>query len=214
MLEAVVTQLVRRNLRGVWVRAHPLPGPAVWAANHHSWWDPFVATAVSRAQGARSCVLMLQENLDTFRFARAIGAFGTGEPRRGLRYLDRGHNLIIFPEGELRQPGALAELAPGAAWYANAAKVPLYAVATRTLLRGHQHPEAYLVFERVDTTGTRTQITRQLETRLAGSLSALDAEVAGAEPRSPLHGFTLAIRGRRSHEERIEAMTRRLTWRG
>jgi hypothetical protein len=214
MLEAVVTQLVRRNLRGVWVRAHPPPGPAVWAANHHSWWDPFVATAVSRARGARSCVLMLQENLDTFRFARAIGAFGTGEPRQGLRYLDQGRNLIIFPEGELRPPGPVHEIAPGAAWFACAGKVPLYAVATRTLLRGHQHAETYLTFERVDTGGTRTEITRRLDTRLAECLSALDDLVAGTEPRSPLPGFTLAIRGRRSHEERIEAMTRRLTWRG
>ncbi|GIH11101.1 1-acyl-sn-glycerol-3-phosphate acyltransferase [Rhizocola hellebori] len=207
MFEAVVTHLVRRNLRGVWVRAHPRPGPAVWAANHHSWWDPFALTAVSRALGSRSAVLMLQENLETFRFARAIGAFGTGEPRQGLRFLEQGRHLIIFPEGELRPAGPLANIAPGAAWFACAAKVPLYAVATRIQLRGHQVPEAHLVFDRVDTAGSRAEVTGRLAAQLAESLSELDDGLRQADPRSPIRGFTLAINGRRSYEERI-------TWHG
>jgi hypothetical protein len=214
MLEAVVTQFVRRNLRGVWVRGHLLPGPTVWAANHHSWWDPFVGTAFSRSRGGRSAVLMLQENLERFPFARAIGAFGTGEPREGLRYLDAGRHLIVYPEGELRPGGPPGDLAAGAAWFACAAKVPLYALASRTLLRGQQHPEAYLVFDRVDTGGSRSEVTRRLGTHLAKSLSELDELVAHTDPRQPLPGFTLAVAGRRSPEERIETLTRRLTWRG
>ncbi len=214
MLEAAVTHFVRRNLRGVWVRAHPVPGPAVWAANHHSWWDPFVGTAVSRARGSRSAVLMLQENLARFRFARVIGAFGTDEPRLGLRYLDQGRNLLIYPEGELHPSGVLWDISQGAAWFACAVKVPLYAVATRTVLRGHQRPEAYLSFSRVGTEGSRAEITERLSARLANGLSELDAMITDAEPRSPLPGFTLMVAGRRSPDERIDAMTRRLTWRG
>jgi hypothetical protein len=161
---------------------------------------------------------MLQENLDRFRFARAIGAYGTGEPRQGLRYLDRRRNLIVYPEGQLRPPGPPRDLAPGAAWFARAAKVPLYAVATRTLLRGHQYPEAYLSFHRVDTAGSRSDVTARLDAQLSKALSELDDLVAGCDPRAPLPGFTLTVAGRRSPDERIEAMTRsvtrRLRWRG
>jgi len=214
MLEAAVTRFVRRNLRGVWVRGHPVPGPAVWAANHHSWWDPFIGTAVSRARGSRSAVLMLQENLARFRFARAIGAFGTGEPRLGLRYLHEGRNLLIYPEGELHPPGALRDISQGAAWFACAAMVPLYAVAARTVLRGYQCPEAYLAFDRVGTEGSRAEITERLGARLTKALSELDDLIANTEPRSPLPGFTLMVAGRRGPDERIDALARRLTWRG
>jgi len=38
-------RMVRHGLRGVSIRGAMPAGPFVWAANHHSWWDPFVAAA-------------------------------------------------------------------------------------------------------------------------------------------------------------------------
>ncbi len=213
MLERAVTSFVRRHLRGVWISRRPGPGPAVWAGNHHSWWDPFVGTAVSRAQGTPSAVLMLQANLDRFPFARLIGAFGTGEPRAGLRHLDKGSNLIVYPEGELCPPGPLRDLAVGAAWFAGVAEVPLYALAGRVVVRGQAYPEAYLAFERVDTAGPPGAVTKRLHAQLGALLSEIDDQISHADPSVALPGYTCAVAGRRSADERIANLSRRLTWR-
>ncbi|MGH8776014.1 MAG: hypothetical protein ACRDWI_12875 [Jiangellaceae bacterium] len=50
--------MVRSRLRGVWVRGEPPVGPAVWAANHHSWWDPFVAHVLVTRAGRRAALVM------------------------------------------------------------------------------------------------------------------------------------------------------------
>jgi 1-acyl-sn-glycerol-3-phosphate acyltransferase len=204
MLEQIVSRMVRRRLRGVWTRGRPVRGPAVWAANHHSWWDPFVGTAVARKLGMRSCVLMLQENLDRFRFARVIGAFGTGNLRRGLSYLEEGRILLVYPEGRLMPPGRLGPLAEGAAWYALTARVPLYAVACRVVMRGNDSAEAYLTFREVPVDPeTRASVTRRLAGTLDSELRSLDVSVAEADPRLPLDGFERALAGRRSPDERM-----------
>jgi hypothetical protein len=207
MLEPIVSRMVRRRLRGVWTRGAPVRGPAVWAANHHSWWDPFTGTAVARKLGLRSCVLMLQENLDRFRFAAAIGAFGTSRLRQGLSYLDSGRVLLVYPEGRLMPPGPLGPLAEGAAWYALTSRVPLYAVACRVVMRGNDSAEAYLSFQEVPALESRALVTRRLAQTLGCELQSLDLSVSASEPRLPLDGFSQAIQGRRSPDERIERST-------
>jgi hypothetical protein len=205
--------MVRRQLRGVWLRGDLPSGPFVWAANHHSWWDPFVAEVVLRSAGRRGCLIMLEENLRRFGFARRLGVFGTAEPRRGLDFLADGRVLVIYPEGELRPAGPLGAVADGAAWYARRAGVPLCAVATRVLLRGQEAPEAYLSTAVVDLDGPVRDVTRRLGTELDRLLSEVD-KIAGVEdPRAPLPGYRMVLRGRRSHDERIEAMAGWLPWR-
>lgn len=211
MLETAVATFVRRNLRGVWVRGLPPPGAAVWASNHHSYWDPFVATVLAQRAGVKSCVLMDQENLRRFPAARAIGAFGTREIRKGLTYLAQGRALVIYPEGELRPAGPIDGVSLGAAWYARRARVPLWAMAVRVVLRGHNRPEAYVRFEPVMSDGTEAVTTEMLH-ELDSALSAIDKLVSCTEPRLPLPGFSPIVRGRRSPEERMESVTRRLPW--
>jgi 1-acyl-sn-glycerol-3-phosphate acyltransferase len=186
--------LVRHGLRGVWLRGVPPAGPFVWAANHHSWWDPFVAAVVLGRQNRVPCVLMDQDNLGRFRVARLLGAFGTGELRRGLGQVRRGRVLVIFPEGELRPAGRLGPLAGGAAWYARAAGVSLCAVAVRVVLRGQQAPEAYVSLSTVEAPA--------LEHSLGAELEELDRLVAAGDPRRPLPAFRPVLDGRRSWEER------------
>ena len=212
MLEPIASIMVRRQLRGVWTHGRPPAGPGVWAANHHGWWDPFVATALARTWRTRSCVLMEQANLTRFAFARAIGAFGTAELRTGLRFLAAGRVLVIYPEGELRPSGPIGRCGTGAAWYAHTAGVPLYAAAVRVVLRGQQAPEAYVRFAGVPAEGTRAEITARLSARLDAELAALDTALDGAEPRLPLPGYVEAIRGRRSPDERIQTIAGRLPW--
>jgi 1-acyl-sn-glycerol-3-phosphate acyltransferase len=202
-----------RGLRGIWLRGRLPTGPFVWAANHHSWWDPFVADIVLGAAGRPACLLMLQSNMERYGFARRLGVFGSAEPRRGLDYLADGRVLVIYPEGELRPPGRLGPVADGAAWYARRAGVPLCAVATRTLVRGHEAPEAYVSVIAVDGTGPVPDVTARLAETLAAGLSDMEELVATAPAREPLPGFRLVLRGRRSHDERIDALSGRLRWR-
>ena len=199
--------MARRGLRGVWVRGELPPGPFVFAANHHSWWDPFLAAVILRSRS--TCLIMRQENLARFGLVRRLGVFGTGEHRRGLDYLHEGRVLVIYPEGELRPAGPLGGLADGAAWYARRAGAPLWAVASRVVMRGHQSAEAYLTGQPVGATGPDSAVTRALAECLGEQLSDMDAAIAAGDPRRPLPGFDLAVPGRRSWDERIEAMGRR-----
>lgn len=198
-------QLVRGGLRGVWVRGTVLDGSFVWAANHHSWWDAFVANVVLRSADRDAALLMDAENLQKFSFLRRSGAIPADQPRAALSALRGGRTLVIFPEGELRSPGAVGAVAPGAAWLARQAAVPLVCAATRVVLRGQQSPEAYVDL-------TMTQEEGDLQQALARRVAALDGELAASDPSVPLPGFTCVMTGRSSWDERIGgwlAMTRR-----
>jgi hypothetical protein len=214
--------VVRAGLRGVWLRGRLPDRPFVWAGNHHSWWDPFLAMVLLRRLGRQSSVLMLQQNLQRYPFARQLGVFGTGEHRRGLAYLRSGRVVVIYPEGELRPAGAPGELAGGAAWYAVRAGVPLCGAATRVLMRGQQAPEAYVSVIEVggepasaggSSTGTVDKLTGKLAMLLAGQLDEIEQVNATTEPRLALPGFTELVAGRRSWDERVDRVARWWPWR-
>lgn len=205
--------MVRRGLRGVWLRGRIPDGRFVWAANHHSWWDPFLASIVLERYGRAPCLIMLQDNLQRYGITRRLGVFGTAELRRGLAYLNEGRVLVIYPEGELRPADQLGDLADGAAWYAERTGATLCAVATRVIARGHQAPEAYVSCVDVDGTGSVHEVTRRLGCTLANELSRVDRLAATVDPRQPLPGYRLLVRGRRSWEERIDMVPWRRQWR-
>lgn len=202
--------MARGSLRGIWAHGRPPAGGFVWAADHQSWWDPFLASVVLERSGHQAALLMLQENLEQYEFVRRVGVFGSEEPRQGLDYLREGRALVMFPEGELRPAGPLGTLHGGAAWYAMHAEVPLIGVAVRVLLRGHQAPEAYLSFVRVETTGTMPEVTERLQSRLAQELADLDALLARTDPRTVPPGFLQLLHGRLSMEERIDRFASRI----
>lgn len=190
-------QLVRRGLRGVWLRGGLPPGGCVWAANHHSWWDGFLAAAVLRRQHRPAALLMDGANLSDYRFFAGLGVISTDRPRQALQSLRQGRVLVIYPEAELRPAGRLGELAPGAAWLARRAPAPLLPVAVRVVARGHQYAEALID---IGTPCSPDRLPSELAQRLAG----LDAALAEADPREPLPGFSLVVTGRRSWDERID----------
>jgi hypothetical protein len=72
-------------------------------------------------------------------------------------------------------------------------------------MRGRQHPEAYVVFSEVDAGGALPEVTGRLRERLHEDLREMDRLSATADPRQPLPGFTRAVRGRRSWDERVDA---------
>lgn len=197
LLRFALDQLVRRNLRGVWIRGELPVGAAVWATNHHSWWDHFVAAAALRSAGRNDVgVLMEPGNIGRRELYRSVGAVGTDRLRSAVQMLGSGMVLVVFPEAHLRPVGALGPTRAGATWLAARAGVPVVVVATRVLLRGQQAAEAYL--------DVLTPVAGgDVDEMLRGALAVLDAELAVADPRSPLPGFVQVVPGVRSWQERI-----------
>lgn len=193
-------QLVRGGLRGVWMRGTIPAGPFVWAANHHSWWDGFVANAVLRHADHEAALVMDAANLKKFSFLQKAGVIPAESPRAAIAALRRGRALVIFPEGELRPPGGVGPVAPGAVWLSRHADVPLVLAVTRVVLRGQQSPEAYV--------DVRPCEQGDLREELDAGVRALDAELVTSDPCEPLPGFTRIVKGRPSWDERIS------TWAG
>jgi hypothetical protein len=209
---AALRLTVRGGLAGVWVRGQLPAGPAVWAANHHSWWDPFIAGALLTGAGHQMTVLADATNVHRYQFARRIGVVGADEPRAALAAVRGGAVLVIYPEGRLLPAGSPGQLAPGAAWFAARAPARLCAVAVRVVMRGRQYPEAYVAFSEVDAHGPSPEVTRRINDRLRDDLSDMDWLSAVADPRRPLPGFSRAVRGRRSWDERVDAARGWLPW--
>ncbi len=204
---------VRGGLAGVWVRGRLPAGPVVWAANHHSWWDPFIAGELLTGAGRRMAVLADPATVDRYRFARHISMVGTGELRTALAALRSGAVLVIYPEGRLLPAGPPDPLAPGAAWAAARAPARLCSVAVRVLMRGSQYPEAYVVLSTVDAGGPAREVTERLHNRLHEDLADLDRLNRRAQPRHPLPGFYHVVHGRRSWDQRVDTARGWLPWR-
>lgn len=195
-------QLVRGGLRGVWIRGAVPIGPFVWAANHHSWWDGFVANAALRDAKHDAALVMDATNLKQFSFLRRAGVVSADSPREALASLSQGSALIIFPESELRPAGGVGLVAPGAVWLARHAAVPLVLAVTRVVLRGQQSPEAYV--------DLRPYEQGDLRQELDAGVRVVDAELAASDPCEPLPGFTCVVKGRPSWDERITAWAGRV----
>ena len=209
---AALRMTVRGGLGGVWARGRLPAGPVVWAANHHSWWDPFIAGTLLTAAGHRMVMLADVANVQRYRFARRIGVVGTDELRTALAAARGGATLVIYPEGRLLPAGPPGPLAAGAAWSAARAPARLCSVSVRVLIRGRQYPEAYVVFSEVDARGPLPEVTGRLRERLREDLAGVDRLCGHADPRQPLPGFTRVVRGRRSWDERVDAARQWLPW--
>jgi 1-acyl-sn-glycerol-3-phosphate acyltransferase len=189
---------LRRGLRGVWTRGALPEGACVLASNHHSWWDSYLLPVLLSRSGRPFRVMVGEPRIREFPFFGYLETVSAARPREALRALGRGEALLVFPEGELRPPGPLGALRPGAVWLARRAGVGLVPVASRVVLRGHEFPEAYLVF------GEPVEPEPGLLGRALGeALGFLDELVRTSPAEAPLPGFSLALPGRRSTHERM-----------
>ena len=201
--------MVNGRLRGVWVRGQVPQRKTVWAANHHSWWDPFLADVLVSRVGGTTGLIMDDANLESFRFLRRVGVVGTTELRPALQLLADGRVLVVFPEAELRPSGAPGPLADGAAWIAKRTGATLVSAAVRLAMRGHEAPEAYVDLRVVPIADTVALTTERLASTLAAGLADIDAALSGTDPRIPLPGFEQVISGRRSWDERLARLAGR-----
>lgn len=203
MLLAGFDQMIRANLRSVSVRGTLPRTPVIWAGNHHSWWDAFVASAVLRREHHTVTLVMDAENLASFGFLKSLRLVPSDRPREGLTALREGRTLIILPEGELLGPGPMRPLHRGAGWFAEHTSAPLVPVSLRVVIRGQQHPEAIVdIGAPVD--------GADLEHAMGTQLTALDELIANSDPREPLPGFRQVLSGRRSFDERISQLAGKL----
>jgi 1-acyl-sn-glycerol-3-phosphate acyltransferase len=203
MLPLVVLCSLRRGLAGVWGRLDgEVPaGGLVVAANHHSWWDGYLALLLARRLRRPLTLVMAERQLDRYPFFRRQGAIGTRELRTALRRVRAGALLVIYPEGAIGAPGPLAPLWPGASYLAARSGRPLVPVAVRVALRGSQRPEAYLrVGEAIPAAHPDAAAT--LAEALAASLARLDAELMGADPEGVPPGYARWLRGAASTDRR------------
>ena len=200
-LPFLIRRSLERNLHGVYARGAwdvlaASAGGALLAANHHSWWDLYLVWLIRHKLRRPLSGLILPETLEQFPFFRNIGAIPTSELREALRRLRRGDLLVVFPEGELRAAGTVGEVRPGLGFLASRAAVPIYPVAIRTVMRGAQRPEVFIILGEAVSAG-----------EVAGSLNALlgglERELAHADPERPLLGFEAWSGGAASTNERV-----------
>ena len=193
----IVRRSLRRGLHGVYARGawDALPNGVLLAANHHSWWDPYLGWLLGRTLNRSLSGLMRAETLTRFPFFREQGAISTTEVREALKRLRAGEDLMIFPEGALRAAGEVKDVEPGLAFFAARARVPVYPVALRVTMRGAEHPEAFLLL------GDATP-PEQIAGALNTLLETLEAELSAADPEAPLPGFVTWSGGARSTHER------------
>lgn len=203
-LPHLMRRSLRRGLGGVYARgawdALP-PGGVLLAANHHTWWDLYLSWLIGQRLGRPIGGLIRPETLRQFPFFRHVGAVPTTELRAVLRRLARGELFIVFPEGELRPAGPVGALGPGLAFLAARARVPVYSVAIRAVMRGAERPEVFLALggpvEPADVAAALTEL-----------LAGLEADLQRSDPERPPAGFVRWSGGAASTNERTSWASR------
>lgn len=198
VLPFLMARSLRRGLHGVYAKGawdRLPPSGVLLAANHHSWWDLYLVWLVGHALERPIGGLIKPETLRQFPFFRPLGAVPTTELRTVLRRLAEGRVFVVFPEGELRPAGPVGALGPGLAFLARRARVPVYPVAIRAVMRGAERPEVFLVLgDAVAPEGVAAALNRLLE--------GLEADLQHADPEQPLPGYRCWSGGNKSTNER------------
>jgi len=203
VVPSLVERALRRDLAGVWgieEAAAPASGCVV-LANHHSWWDGYLAWFLARRARRRFAVLVDSATLRRYPFFERIGAIDVASLRSAVRQARSGAWLFVFPEGRLGPAGALAPFAPGAASIARLAGVSALPMAWRVVVRGGQHPEVYVRRGGALPADADPEAQRDA---VAVLLARIDADLAAAsDPELSLPGYELWHAGRRSTQERL-----------
>lgn len=199
---ARIHRAFRTGTGGVWGRIEaPVPaGGAVVVANHHSWWDAYLAWGLAVHHDRPSGAVMDDVQLDRFRFFTHLGAVPASRPRAAARHAAAGAWLVVFPEGGLRPAGPLGPTRPGAAAIARWAGVPVWPVAFRAVVRGGERPELYVRGGALLAAGSDAAAA---DAALAELLGRLDADLAAAtDPEAPVPGYEAWWHGRGRTDER------------
>lgn len=129
--------LVYFRLRRIGGEYIPREGPVIFAANHRSFLDPFVISAIQKRPlyFVAKRELFEKNRLQRW-FLNSLGAFpiarGTGDEASmdvARRILERGDGVMIFPEGTRVRPGPLGHARRGVGRLALETGAPVVPVA-------------------------------------------------------------------------------------
>jgi 1-acyl-sn-glycerol-3-phosphate acyltransferase len=136
------------RLRGDGLEGLGMGGPVIVAANHQSYLDAVVLTALLPPRFGYVVKSELERHFVPRLLLRALGAVfverfdpaqGTGETRKVLDAVRRGDSLVVFPEGTFHRGPGLLPFRLGTfvvAAEAGAPVVPVTIRGTRSILRG------------------------------------------------------------------------------
>ena len=199
----LVQRSLRRDLAGVWGvdEAGAPEGGCVVVANHHSWWDGYLAWYVARRAERPFAVLVDAATLRRYPFFERQGAVDALAVRRAAARARAGAWLFVFPEGRIGPARRVAPFARGAGVIAGLAGVPIVPMAWRVVVRGGQYPEVYVRRGAALADGATPERQRAAVCAL---LERIDADLDAADdPERPLASYAPWHAGRRSTHERV-----------
>lgn len=200
----LVRRALRRDLAGVWgvAEAAAPPSGCVVVANHHSWWDGYLAWSLAAREGKPLGVLVDAATLRRYPFFARLGAIDARAVRRAAERARSGAWLFVFPEGRLGPADRVAPFARGAAVIARLAGVPVVPMAWRVVMRGGQYPEVYV--RRGAELAPDATPERQ-HAAVAALLARIDVDLeAATDAERPLPGYAPWHAGRRSTHDRLD----------
>ena len=208
VLPWLIQRALRSDLAGVWgVEEASAPSAGcVIVANHHSWWDGYLAWALARRESRPFAILVDAATLRRYPFFERRGAVDARAVRRAAQRARAGAWLFVFPEGRLGPAGHVAPFARGAGVIAGLAEVPIVPMAWRVVVRGGQYPEVYV--RRGPALAADAPAERQREA-VGALLARIDADLdAASDAERPLFGYAPWHAGQRSTHDRLAR------WRG
>src|SRR3984885_11068066 len=149
IVRAILTPFFLIYLQSKCIRRQNIPaeGPVILAANHWSFFDPFVIGTMTR----RPVYYVAKQELFTYSrllswLLNALGAFpvtrGAGDQETietAKQILGRGEIVLMFPEGTRTRPGSLGQPKRGVGRLAletGAPVVPIAIIGTEDIRRG------------------------------------------------------------------------------
>ena len=202
-LPFIIRRSLNTGLHRIWLKGDfsELPKSGlILAGNHSSWWDAYLAWFLLQRLPVPGVGAARRETLEKFPFFKRIGAVDVSGVRGLLRRLRGGEAVFIFPEGDMRPPGRVQRVKPGLVFLAERADVPVYPVAVRTVMRGAQKPEAFVVL------GEKLKAAGDFQHRMNGLLADLDGYLLELHPEAEPEGFVSLARQNRRFDERIAGL--------
>lgn len=150
--------MIRRSVRArfhtvYWNAPTSAPSPAIYACNHHGWFDGYLMFLALTKLGV-VFYDWIQE-YDAFPlFGKAGGLpFPAADPQtraativKTIKAMKNGRSLLLFVEGKLHPPPDLWEFGDSMGRLARKLAVPVVPVAIRYEMAIHERPVAYLCF--------------------------------------------------------------------
>jgi 1-acyl-sn-glycerol-3-phosphate acyltransferase len=138
------------SLRARNARYLPRKGPVLLVSNHQSFWDPIILGLVAARPLAYIARKSLYKNKILAYFMTQLGAHPIDQEgpavagiKAAIQMLQEGNAVVVFPEGNRTEDGALQELKPGISLVLKRAPVPVVPAALAGAYEGWPRWQKY-----------------------------------------------------------------------